>query len=210
MSELLEHAKDAARRNAERLTEPDEGIMPVFLWLGPRGVGLMPIGPMLQDEETKDMLALHMTAAMVVGRATEAVMVTTAWTVKREMTDEEKAAYKRGTYGIVPPSKDPDRVEIIGLMRVSNEGDDMHQAELIRHPDRPPDIGEWESIGAAKVGGRFGDAMHLGLDFVRDMPEAMTEIIEEGWENGEQEDLIQRFVKVTYGITKGKWNAGNN
>jgi hypothetical protein len=46
------------------------------------------------------------------------------------------------------------------------------------------------------LGGRFGDAIHIGMDLAANMPPELIEIIDEGWELGKQQELIERFHKV--------------
>lgn len=190
MPDLFKHAMDTARKSVNELTEPDDDIMPVLLYVGPHGLGLMPLLNM-KDDQAKDQLAAAMLAALLVGVATEAAMVTTSWVVEMEPKD--------GKYHGPMPSQHPDRREAVMVMHVAGEDDfSMGQAILTRWSDRPPYLGEWKTWTEddMKIGGRFGDAIYNGLAMVRIAPKELVEIIEAAWEDGTQEDLMHRFLKV--------------
>jgi hypothetical protein len=110
----------------------------------------------------------------------------------------------------IPPSRHPDRVEQVNLMCAGRDRQMLVYAPITRYPDKPPTLGDWINdqddpdlgSGPAKIGGRFGDAMNLGLQIAREMPPEMVEIIEEGWETSPEavQDLIERFVNVSTGF----------
>jgi hypothetical protein len=99
--------------------------------------------------------------------------------------------------------------------RVTGE-DGIVSAPITRYPDKPPTLGEWDGLpfepGRERrnpaFGGRFGDAMHLGLDFAKSMPQELIEIIDDGWKEGQQDDLMRRFMNV-YGSIRGVPPSGS-
>jgi hypothetical protein len=202
-SKLLDTAKAHVVDALADLEGPDDDIMPHFLWLGPYGMGLMPLY-MMTDDDSKDQIASAMTASLVVGRATEAVFVSTSWAVVVDRDSIDDLELQRLKHGEVKqrPSEHPDRVEIVMLMHSTGEGTAMIHANVTRYPDKPPTLGDWEGGELAeRASGRFGKAVSLGLRFVREMPTDLIEIIDDGWQAGEQQDLIARFMKVQHNLT---------
>jgi 2,4-dienoyl-CoA reductase-like NADH-dependent reductase (Old Yellow Enzyme family) len=200
--DLIEHAKTKAREFVGDLDDPEDDILPVMLCQGPHGLGMLPLN-LMDSEQSKDQLALWMTAMLTVSRAEEAVMVTTAWmvTVDRDQVDMAEGTSR------VQPSEHPNRTEAVILMCSKKGGDRMISAQLTRHPDKTPDLGDWDDTGdeIEKLGGRFGDAIHWGLEMAEKMPPEMAEIIESAWESDPDDirDLIQRFVNVARNAERG-------
>jgi hypothetical protein len=201
---LLDAAKAHVRKAFADLEGPDDDIMPHFLWLGPHGLGLMPLY-MMSDDAAKDEIAAAMTASLAVSRATEAMLVSSSWVVAVDpATVDDKLELQRMKHGFPKqrPSEHPDRMEMVALVHSTRAGSRMTHALLTRYPDKPPTLGEWETGELSKLeAGRFDRAAALGLRFVREMPPEMIDIIEEGWADGQQEDLITRFMKVQRDIT---------
>jgi hypothetical protein len=193
--DLFHHAMDNARKNAGELEGPEDDIMPIFLWLGPYGMGLMPMLGM-RDGRAKDRLAGAMEAVLVVSRATEAAFVSTSWMVA--VKSDESGTGPAKWDGVIP-SEHPDRQEVITVMHHGESGvAAFGQAPVTRHPDRPPELGRWETMQreGIKMGGRFGEAIDHGLRVVQELPPEMLEVIEAAWADGQQEDLMRTFLKV--------------
>lgn len=193
--DLLKHGMEMARDNVKDLTEPGEDILPVLMWLGPYGTGVMPLLDM-SDDAAKDDLAAMMTTALAVSRAREAVQTTTSWAVQQQLDDNTR----RGVVD-VRPSEHPDRVECITLMYMKPEdgADKMVRGDLTRYDDKPPTLGEWQIDDSGpmdRIAGRFGEAIHMGMDFAAEMPPELVQIIDEGWAEGRQGNLIERFHNV--------------
>jgi hypothetical protein len=201
MSQLLESAKEHARDAVAALTEPDADIMGHFLWVGPHGLGLMPLY-MMTDDDAKDGIAQAMTASLVVGLADEAVHLTSSWLAMVDPADPT-VNVKRGTTTVQIADR-PDRREVVTLMHCTREQITLWSAPMIRYPDRPPTMGAWETIGEPlkpeDVRGRFGAAINRGLAMVPLMPPAMVAMINEGWAAGEQQELIQSFMNVQHDV----------
>jgi hypothetical protein len=193
--DLLKTAKFLARKSCEDLETPDDDIMPVMLWRGRYGDGMMPMVPM-SDDRDKDRIASMMTTVLAVSRANIAATITTGWmvTVPDDGTGQPELNCM--------PSEHPDRVECVTIICVRrDDGDSMSSAKLTRHPDRAPDLAEWETVlRHLEVDGRFGNAMHLGMHLSDGMPADLVEIIDEGWRQGRGEDLIRRFHRVFAGM----------
>jgi hypothetical protein len=211
--DLVEHAKTHSRECVEGLTDPDEDIMPVLLWWGPHGPGLMPMGDLMKGDVHKDRLAKWITATLAVSQATECVTVTTGYMAKVDRDDPD-VDVSRGTV-TKPVRERPEAVEAVVLMCSDRRGQGgIVHAELTRYPDKPPTLGDWNDqrleVGP-KVGGRFGDAMNLGLQIAREMPPELVEIIEDGWKIGPEavQDLIERFVNVATGFNRDLTGPGD-
>lgn len=208
--DLLEYAKRHAVEDVSDLDDPEDDIMPVFLWMGPYGGGLMPCFPMANSED-KDRIAACMTASLVVARATECVFTSTSWMVEMQREPDETGPDMADPLGgLIPPSEHPDRVEAITIMHVGKDRSALARAKLTRHQDRLPDVGPW--IGwsgeGAKIGGRFGEAIDHGLRMVQEMPQEMVEILDEAWADGEQEQMITRFLLAAGQFVPGASTAG--
>jgi hypothetical protein len=207
--DLLEYAKRNAVEDVSKLDNPEDDILPVFLWMGPYGGGLMPCIPMRSNQD-KARIAACMTASLVVARATECVFTSTSWMVEMERGPDETGPDVADPLAGMMPSEHPDRVEVITIMYFGKNHTALAQAKLTRHQDRLPDVGPWNQWSAEviKVGGRFGEAVDRGLRMVEEMPEQMVEILDEAWAAGEQEQMITRFLKVAGQFVPGARTAG--
>jgi hypothetical protein len=206
------NAKRAAVDGVAELDDPEDDILPTFIWMGPYGGGLMPCVPMA-DSKDKDRIAAVMTAALTCARATECVFTSTSWMV---MSDRPPDAASPSDVdagdllGGVMPSQHPNRVECITIMYVSKNRCAMAHAPLTRHPDRLPDVGKWQGsdMDGAKIGGRFGEAIDHGLRMAQEMPQEMVEILDAAWAAGKQEEMVSRFLAVAATHLPGAASAG--
>jgi hypothetical protein len=201
---LMQHAMDRARESVAELEDPEDDILPILMWQGPYGIGLMPITEMADDAQ-KDQLAEMMTTVLAVSRATEAVMQTTGWTVKVAAPDGKLPPRALEP----PPSQHPDRIECITVMHhTAEKRDSMRSAVITRYPDKPPELGDWGLMGLPdseepiQIGGRFGDAVHRGFEFSEMMPQELADIIDEGWRENKGQEMIERFHRVFTGFTR--------
>lgn len=193
--DLIEYAKDGARTSFSALEEPDGDIMPVMIFVGPSGLGLMPLDKVLESDQSHDIGALYMTATLVVTRATAAVMVATSYI---GVCDANDPRLDLENQSVTVPIKDwVESSEELGLMYVDGNKSRLISAPIMRYSDKPPTLGNWIEDGTEELGGRFGNAISIGLRMVREMPEGMAECIDEELRNGHTiESLIQRFVNV--------------
>jgi hypothetical protein len=179
---LVQHARMAARDAVNALTRPEQDILPMLMTYGKRGLGIA--GIEMPDDDGRDRVAKMMVATVAFTEAAEVAFVSTAW-----MSNSESVG--------VRPRDDPQRVEKVVLVHWSGGGvSTMYAADVIRHDNRPPDLGQWEEMGG-EMGGRFGDAVELGLRLAKtvdDVP-GLAEIIEKGWETSDP-TMINTFIRV--------------
>jgi hypothetical protein len=79
----------------------------------------------------------------------------------------------------------------------------MVSAPVTRYPDKAPTLGEWETHPQSHPkfrtpSGRFGNAVNWGLHMAAEMPAEMAAMIDAGWAAGQQQDLIEWFMKVQH------------
>lgn len=181
--DFLVHAKASARDALNTLDTPDEDIIPVLLTHGKRGLGITAL--MMPDDEAKEKIAQMMIASIAFAEATEVIFICTAWMGPPNALD-------------VPPSQHPDRMErVILVHQQSTDKCDLYAAPVIRHDNRPPDLGQWEEMGGA-MGGRFGDAIESGMKLaksVSDVP-GLAKSINESWDKGTVAQDMELFIKV--------------
>lgn len=126
----------------------------------------------------KDMAAVAIPLLVEEADAWLAGLVTTAWMseVPAEGIELEPdgVTLRRG----VPPSEDPNRIEIVMLALVGEDGTEQHHAaRIVRRPDRPPALRPWEvhsERGAVSLGGRFGNALRAAFGMEPYTPEGGT------------------------------------
>ncbi len=151
--------------------DPDEDWMPVLFLEKDNDMAMVGL-LMMEDEQQKDMCAFVMEQLVRTTNPDSACFLSTAWMSRmREdntyKNDEEiKEAYRTGE--ILPPSKDPNRKEIVIAVCIGvkgeNDGEAMMMGEIERSPDGPPRIKEW-TIHDDEWGmsGRFADAIKKGF-----------------------------------------------
>lgn len=184
--DFVVHAKTSARDALNTLEQPDEDILPVLLTRGKRGLGIT--GLVMPDDEAKENVAQLMIASLAFAEATECVFICTAWMGPPNVED-------------IPPSQHPERMERVILVHQTADNCDLYAAPVIRHDNRPPDLGQWEEMGGA-MGGRFGDAIEYGMKLAHSVPDipGLTETINKSWDDGTVTQDMQLFIKV---LTEG-------
>lgn len=148
--DLVSIMKRGAADVQRNFTSPDDDWAPVMIVNGPRGVAVLmvPIG------DDKNLTAAIITEALRSYQATEAALVTSSWTVQRETMSEDD----------LPVSQQPDRKEVLVLTYVSADSAEMSMADIVRHVDTPPTLGEWsEQMGGPFLSGLFADALRKGI-----------------------------------------------
>lgn len=153
---LYEHASIMARQLGETMfTEPDDDWEPmIFLKPGDESEGwpILPVGPFMQSNATKNILAEAVIPSAVERfQATEVVMILSTWTSE----NSSKMLHETGEYK--PPSEQDDRKELLMLSEIKSTGAGRHAfAPIERHEDGPPTLGEWEELEQeADITGRF-------------------------------------------------------
>lgn len=144
-------ATDMARR---RFTSPDDDWAPMLFFRTPAGVMHVVAVPMIEGH--KDDIAAAIAVMLKMNKATEAVLLTSAWMVARPA----------GTTGVedLRPSQQPDRREVLVLSGVDQAVAVTQAAFIQRHPDQPPTLGELDDMAEGPgIAGRFIDALRLGI-----------------------------------------------
>lgn len=193
MGTLLEHAQRHVASMVADL-EGEQDFMP-FMTIRDRDTGgVAYVGLMMPSGgDEKDGIADVMTALCAIHRTTEAVFVCTSWQVTcKNSGDPEAQKYAQS----LPPSQHPDRVEVVFAHEATPDGDLYSSAQVIRQNNGVM-IGEWsEGSRSQNVGGRFGDAIHMGIRLGADLPPEVSSWIDEQIAEGNQEELLFRFMRA--------------
>jgi hypothetical protein len=149
--------------------EGEDDFMPFMTYRRPDGpvcyVGLATMG----DAGEKDRVSDIMAAILAAHSAVEAVFASAAWMV-RDLSAE--------VFRDKPPSEHPMRIESAFMIHVTRDGDAFHTADIMRAGDRVT-LSEWMVESSdVKMGGRFSDAMHMGMRLGATIPDEVREYIE--------------------------------
>ena len=154
-AELLEFVHTAAINMArQRFTSPEDDWVPMLFFRTPTGVMHVVAVPMIEGR--KDDIAAAITVMLQMNKATEAVLLTSAWMV----------AHPAGTTGAdeLRPSQHPDRREVLVLCGVDQATAITRTAVIHRHDDRPPTLGDLDDLAEGPgIAGRFIDALRMGV-----------------------------------------------
>lgn len=150
--DLYDHVAWTAASMPEKLfTEPDDDWTPVLFMEDADGQRMtVPIEQFMANDQMKDQLANHI-IPFVIGKfsAKVAVMVLSVW---------------RGSpipLGVDPddrprPSEDVNRSEAVMIIEYTSAGvTRSSMAQIIRHEDAPPTLGEWQDDFGQSSDGRF-------------------------------------------------------
>ena len=165
----IDQVKGMVEGMREILKPDDDWVPTLFLEKGSEVaiVALM----IMEDEAQKDVCANIMQMLVKRTNPDSACFVSTGWRgapiADNQFADDEDMleAYRQGW--IPPPSIDPDKVEIVIVIIIDKDTTStMAYGDIIRHPDKPPEIKKWKIIGPDKlaVRGRFGEAIHKGFE----------------------------------------------
>jgi hypothetical protein len=206
--DLLKYAKSSVEKIAKGFTKHDDDFTPTLLVRQAKGgVVIFGLAADMNDQRAKDECAKFMVAACACLRSTEVCLVSSAWTVKYERQDGQpiedwREIEKRDDFTM--PRDHRDSVEVVNIMHASSGGDTMASADINRSWGYdPPTLGEWEDVGGegVKLGGRFGDAIHAGMELGQKMftdnrtPPEIIAYMDQQIENGEIEELIASFMR---------------
>jgi hypothetical protein len=139
---------------ARRFTTPDDDWLPMMFFHTPSGVMNIIAIPMIDGR--KDDTASAIRSMLAMNKATDAVLLTSAWMVARPA----------GTPGVADlrPSEQPDRREVLVLTGVDDATAITRVAAIHRHADRPPTLGALDDPAEGPgIAGRFIDALRLGI-----------------------------------------------
>jgi hypothetical protein len=189
MSNLIEYAQRHVESLVKDLTGNDD-FMPFMTIQGRDDPGIVYAGLMMPgDSDGKDSIADTMMAICAAHRAVEAVFVTVSWMVMRNKDDED--------FDDLPGrlSEHPDRVEAVFIAQRNADGaGSTHSAPVIRE-NGTVRIGEWTAMEGAGISGRFGDAIHNGMDFGKRLPPEMCEYIDAEMQAGRGEEIVRAIVR---------------
>jgi hypothetical protein len=207
--DLLEFTKESVKRIAADFDKPGADFLPTLLLRMPDGnVAICGLAGDMNSQNEKDEIARFMIAACACARTQEVCFVSSAWAVKYEPPPGEKLENWKEVEqreDFVMPRDHPQRIEVVNVMCSRPSGDIMASAEITRHEDegKPPTIGDWEEMGGegTTLGGRFGDAIHDGIDLGQKMdsdetPPEMRAYMDEMIANGKFEDLVRSFMRA--------------
>jgi hypothetical protein len=160
--DLFDHVAVTAGRLAKDVfTEPDDDWTPImFMECADGSWATMPIEQFMQDNQSKDVLAeLIIPQTIKKLEAKIVVMVLSVWHTKlpKGVDWQDRPA----------PSESLDREEALVVTEYRAEGVTRYSmAEIIRHDDSPPTLGEWENADATGYEGRFVDPIVAAMKSV--------------------------------------------
>lgn len=157
-------AYTAAAMPEKLFTKPDDDWVPIAFMEGPEGQATFPIADFMDNDHSKDLLTEFILPQVIKEfRAHTLVMIISAWQGRNLEPGTDPMDRPR-------PSEDPERKEILMLIEYTREGVQRHTvADIIRHEDSPPTLGEWDD---------WGDDAHLGSEgrFVGPIVAAMKRV----------------------------------
>lgn len=154
LDEMMCSAVETLKELASDWEQPDDDLAPAMLIAGRDGKRvLVEIDPeFFQNEFTKDVLSEFVMPNMIrEANGIAAVYICSVWETRLDD---------------VPVSRAPDRTEAVIVLGANLEEFRLARAEIQRHPDAPPTLGEfeWEGHDEGHRGTRFGDALLAGLE----------------------------------------------
>jgi len=143
---------------ADTFTRPDDDWVPVLMFRDGGGALRTALVQIPEDLDERAATAETITATLREVKATEAVLVTSMWiytvTPSPILRPED----------LVRPSQHPDRREVVALSHVTRDRTRMEMAPILRYPDRPPRLGDFDKASEGlSVVVRFVDAMRKGI-----------------------------------------------
>lgn len=148
--DLMAMVEKGARDIGENLP-PDGDWAPMLFFRNDKRVEIAPV-----EMEDKDKTALAIQIKLKIAQATEAVLVTSSWMVKREEKDID--------WETLRPSEQPDRQEVLVFTHVTQDNAELLMASIERHPDAHPGLGPLsEHHEGLALSGRFADALRRGI-----------------------------------------------
>jgi len=165
----------------------DNDFMPFMTYVAHDDtVGFAGLAAMGEQAE-RDGLADSMIGMLAVNRAREALFASCVWHVQ---------AASREALGGKMPSECENRVEQVFVLHVDPDGNDhFHFANIHRIGGRVT-LGLWRHELAVKgAGGRFGEALHIGIRMGRDMPPEMVAFIDAHMEHN-FDQMMSSIVKA--------------
>ena len=137
--------KGGARHVGEGFTQPDDDWQPIAFVCDTQGqtTALM-LDPEMFRPGRKEVMFAFLSEEMRRLGADRVGFVISTWMAKAPTKDPEEAMRWAETAG--PPSEQPDREEGLVISWGDVTGDHLSMAEITRHPDGPPTLGDWQDM----------------------------------------------------------------
>lgn len=190
---LLDDALRQITREVADLRGDDDDFMPFMLCEGTARVYMALDMP--EWGKPRDAIAEVMMATLAMHRATEAVFGTMAWQLK--LTPEERKEWGNRNF-----EEHPARQETVFVIHATADGEASHSAPVIREGGTAR-LGEWITGDEARLGGRFGKAMHAGMALGRTLPPDMVEVIDAAIAAGEEREVMEPMIRAFRRVNSG-------
>ena len=198
MSELVEGTREKINEMVAELKD-DNDFMPFMLVNGAKSKVYVALD-MPEWGAPRDAVADVMMGLLVIHRATEAVFASVAWSLW-DLTPEERRAWGNRSF-----EEHPQRREMVFMVHVGVVGEDSFHCAMVTRANGRVTLGEWEDRieeGTTKAGGRFADAMHMGIKMGQDMPVEMCQYIDEALEAGDDDQVIRPLLNALRRVRAG-------
>lgn len=167
LEEIGQQLMTAVEEIGKDFEHADDDWLPVAHLYGPDGPMIMVIDPQwMQSEKTKNALLHEVLApAIVRSGAKEAALVLAVWAIKLSKDNHNPEEFRKQVEEAqrVGISANKFRKEMV-IVEVMNESDyRIWSADIVRHDDSPPTVGEWEEWEGTKVAGRFAEPLQAAL-----------------------------------------------
>ena len=149
-------ALNAAREVGRGFTEPDDDWQPIALAMDAKGRGIFMVLDFGPASETKQAFLEEVLPVLLREAGAVAVaLVTSSWML----------TFKGKRPAVLPrPSESPDREEVLIVSVVDRLRAEAQIAPILRHPDRPPELGPWDVLPEdASFGGLVPETLRRAL-----------------------------------------------
>ncbi len=198
--EFVEHIKGNVRGIGEGFEKPDDDWMPVLLSVSegghvplpgggidvPKGVAIVAL-PVMNDEAKQLYTRTVFPILLVCSYSRMAALVTSAW-----MTHVPKELADKGYENIVPPSKSPNRIEVLIISAFTPTEEITTNALIYRDGIHPPYLGEFDQTVDVSDG-RFKSSIQSSLQVAQKMLEVKN-TIKDGGSLGEAIELMDKVL----------------
>lgn len=164
-NEFVENVKEMVRSVGSQFTKIDDDWVPIMILDGKDEDGesktiLVGLDPaFFASDSAKGRLADEVMPKVIKDyNASNAAFICSAW-MSAQPIDANIDAIMAGEEEYVPPSKDPNRIEIVQLTAVSGDAALSSIAPIYRDGEQPPGLGEWDDADELSSAGRFVDAL---------------------------------------------------
>lgn len=177
-ADFAKMVKDGVEAVGKSFEQPDDDWMPVLFLLDAdnQGTWVGIDGRFMASPESKNRLMRDVIKPMIAASgAKKMATVFSAWGVQLDKDEVEE----RGAPS-VPPSKHPDRMEMVMVTCFDSEKVVSYQANIQRDDENPPTLAAWEELPEGMTG-RFVDGVQDTLRDSSGRPnERYTEMMNKG------------------------------